>query len=170
MIPYWLQITDRLVPFSIDFLFFYLYRKSWYVSIVQIIGPVLDVAFPPGKMPKLYNALVVEGWVYQFLCVVIYWHYQETIEFQLQLGRICLYIVVLRAGMKVFDKGAPFYTEGPREYLRSRYTSLISVYGAFCKPLVGVESSIVSIITLQQPYSFLNDNNPSQSKTSTFFY
>lgn len=29
--------------------------------IVQIIGPVLDVAFPPGKMPKLYNALVVEG-------------------------------------------------------------------------------------------------------------
>jgi F0F1-type ATP synthase beta subunit len=44
-----------------NFFFFYLYRKSWYVSIVQIIGPVLDVAFPPGKMPKLYNALVVEG-------------------------------------------------------------------------------------------------------------
>ena len=29
--------------------------------IVQIIGPVLDVAFPPGKMPNIYNALVVKG-------------------------------------------------------------------------------------------------------------
>uniref|UniRef100_M1D7V5 H+-transporting two-sector ATPase beta chain n=1 Tax=Solanum tuberosum TaxID=4113 RepID=M1D7V5_SOLTU len=29
--------------------------------VVQIIGPVLDVAFPPGKMPNIYNALVVQG-------------------------------------------------------------------------------------------------------------
>ena len=29
--------------------------------IVQIIGPVLDVAFPPDKMPYIYNALVVQG-------------------------------------------------------------------------------------------------------------
>ena len=29
--------------------------------ITQIIGPVLDVAFPPGKMPNIYNALVVQG-------------------------------------------------------------------------------------------------------------
>ncbi|KAL3648342.1 hypothetical protein CASFOL_007766 [Castilleja foliolosa] len=29
--------------------------------IIQIIGPVLDVAFPPGKMPNIYNALVVKG-------------------------------------------------------------------------------------------------------------
>ncbi|KAK8305876.1 hypothetical protein V6Z12_D03G091800 [Gossypium hirsutum] len=29
--------------------------------ISQIIGPVLDVAFPPGKMPNIYNALVVKG-------------------------------------------------------------------------------------------------------------
>jgi len=50
-----------LFRFRLIFIFFYLDRKSWYVSIVQIIGPVLDVAFPPGKMPKLYNALVVEG-------------------------------------------------------------------------------------------------------------
>ncbi|MQL72135.1 hypothetical protein Taro_004453 [Colocasia esculenta] len=27
--------------------------------IAQIIGPVLDVAFPPSKMPNIYNALVV---------------------------------------------------------------------------------------------------------------
>ncbi|THU42718.1 hypothetical protein C4D60_Mb00t19350 [Musa balbisiana] len=29
--------------------------------IAQIIGPVLDVVFPPGKMPNIYNALVVKG-------------------------------------------------------------------------------------------------------------
>ncbi|KAL8215376.1 hypothetical protein R6Q57_004825 [Mikania cordata] len=29
--------------------------------IAQIIGPVLDVAFPLGKMPNIYNALVVKG-------------------------------------------------------------------------------------------------------------
>ncbi|KAL6554579.1 hypothetical protein OROHE_007602 [Orobanche hederae] len=29
--------------------------------IVQIIGPVLDVAFSTGKMPNIYNALVVNG-------------------------------------------------------------------------------------------------------------
>lgn len=29
--------------------------------ITQIIGPVLDVSFPPGKMPNIYNALTVRG-------------------------------------------------------------------------------------------------------------
>ena len=29
--------------------------------ITQIIGPVLDVAFAPNKMPNIYNAIVVEG-------------------------------------------------------------------------------------------------------------
>ncbi|CAN6447394.1 unnamed protein product [Victoria cruziana] len=29
--------------------------------VAQIIGPVLDVAFPPGKMPNIYNSLVVKG-------------------------------------------------------------------------------------------------------------
>ena len=30
-------------------------------QITQIIGPVMDVAFPPGKMPSIYNSLVVSG-------------------------------------------------------------------------------------------------------------
>lgn len=30
-------------------------------TIVQIIGAVIDVEFPPDKMPKVYNALTVEG-------------------------------------------------------------------------------------------------------------
>ncbi len=28
-------------------------------KITQVIGPVIDVAFPPGKLPKIYNALFV---------------------------------------------------------------------------------------------------------------
>ena len=27
----------------------------------QIIGPVVDVEFPTGELPKIYNALKVEG-------------------------------------------------------------------------------------------------------------
>ncbi len=29
--------------------------------ITQIIGPVVDVKFPNGKMPAIYNALIVKG-------------------------------------------------------------------------------------------------------------
>ena len=29
--------------------------------ITQIIGPVMDISFPPGKMPNIYNAVNVEG-------------------------------------------------------------------------------------------------------------
>jgi F-type H+-transporting ATPase subunit beta len=29
--------------------------------IIQIIGPVLDVTFSPGKMPNIYNSLIVKG-------------------------------------------------------------------------------------------------------------
>ena len=29
-------------------------------TIVQIIGPVLDIEFPPDQLPEIYNALVVE--------------------------------------------------------------------------------------------------------------
>jgi F-type H+-transporting ATPase subunit beta len=35
-----------------------LWKERW---DAQIIGPVLDVAFPPGKMPNIYNSLVVKG-------------------------------------------------------------------------------------------------------------
>ena len=29
--------------------------------IVQVIGPVVDVEFEPGKLPPIYNALLVQG-------------------------------------------------------------------------------------------------------------
>ncbi|MFM7440239.1 MAG: F0F1 ATP synthase subunit beta, partial [Snowella sp.] len=30
-------------------------------KIVQVIGPVVDAVFPPGKLPRIYNALKVKG-------------------------------------------------------------------------------------------------------------
>lgn len=30
-------------------------------KIVQCIGAVIDVEFPPGHIPKIYDALVLEG-------------------------------------------------------------------------------------------------------------
>ncbi|KAI5650763.1 hypothetical protein M9H77_36768 [Catharanthus roseus] len=39
----------------------YMLEKNNLGRIVQIIGPILDVAFPPGTMPNIYNALVVKG-------------------------------------------------------------------------------------------------------------
>ena len=29
--------------------------------ITQIIGPVIDVTFPTGKLPNIYNALLIQG-------------------------------------------------------------------------------------------------------------
>lgn len=29
-------------------------------TVVQIIGPVMDISFPSGKMPNIYNSLIIE--------------------------------------------------------------------------------------------------------------
>ena len=29
-------------------------------KVIQVIGPVVDVEFPPGQLPNIYNALKVE--------------------------------------------------------------------------------------------------------------
>ncbi|CAK7323967.1 unnamed protein product [Dovyalis caffra] len=75
--------------------------------IAQIIGPVLDVAFPPGKLPNIYNALVVKGrdTVGQQINV--------TCEVQQLLGNNRVRAVAMSAtdglmrGMEVIDTGAP---------------------------------------------------------------
>ncbi|KAD7117106.1 hypothetical protein E3N88_04374 [Mikania micrantha] len=75
--------------------------------IAQIIGPVLDVAFLPGKMPNIYNAMVVKGrdTVGQPINV--------TCEVQQLLGNNQVRAVAMSAtdgltrGMDVIDTGAP---------------------------------------------------------------
>ncbi|KAF6138371.1 hypothetical protein GIB67_037661 [Kingdonia uniflora] len=75
--------------------------------IVQIIGPVLDVAFSPGKMPNIYNALIVKGRdnVGQKI--------HMTCEVQQLLGNNRVRAIAMSAtdglmrGMEVIDTGAP---------------------------------------------------------------
>nr|VDD31615.1 unnamed protein product [Brassica oleracea] len=74
--------------------------------IAQIIGPVLDVAFPPGKMPNIYNALVVKGRIRSQEINV-------TCEVQQLLGNNRVRAVAmsvtegLKRGMGVVDMGNP---------------------------------------------------------------
>ncbi|CAO2812710.1 unnamed protein product [Amaranthus hypochondriacus] len=75
--------------------------------IAQIIGPVLDVAFPPGKMPNIYNALVVKGRDTSGQPINV------TCEVQQLLGNNRVRAVAMSAtdgltrGMEVIDTGAP---------------------------------------------------------------
>ena len=73
--------------------------------ITQVIGPVLDVTFSPGKMPNIYNALTVRGKneAGQELSI--------TCEVQQLLGDHCVRAVAMSAtdglmrGMEVVDTG-----------------------------------------------------------------
>ncbi|KAL6511169.1 hypothetical protein OROMI_032929 [Orobanche minor] len=75
--------------------------------IVQIIGPVLDVAFSPGKMPNIYNALVVNGRDTAGQPINV------TCEVQQLLGNNRVRALSMSAtdglmrGMEVIDMGAP---------------------------------------------------------------
>ena len=75
--------------------------------ITQIIGPVLDVSFPPGKMPSIYNCLIVKGLDQSGNEVSI------TCEVQQLLGDHCVRAISMSAtegltrGMEVIDTGNP---------------------------------------------------------------
>jgi F-type H+/Na+-transporting ATPase subunit beta len=75
--------------------------------LTQIIGPVVDVQFPTGKMPQIYNALVVSGTNSQGQEVSV------TCEVQQLLGDRQVRAVSMSTtdglvrGMEVFDTGAP---------------------------------------------------------------
>jgi F-type H+/Na+-transporting ATPase subunit beta len=75
--------------------------------IVQIIGPVVDIVFPTGNVPNIYNALVIKGknTAGQDMSV--------TCEVQQLLGDRCIRAVAmnptegLMRGMEVVDTGNP---------------------------------------------------------------
>jgi F-type H+-transporting ATPase subunit beta len=75
--------------------------------IDQIIGPVLDVTFPPGKLPYIYNALVVQS------IDTANKQINVTCEVQQLLGNNRVRAVAMSAtdglmrGMEVIDTGAP---------------------------------------------------------------
>ncbi|CAL5189324.1 unnamed protein product [Lathyrus oleraceus] len=73
--------------------------------ITQIISPVLDVVFPPGKMPYIYNAPIVQG------RDTVGKQIHVTCEVQQLLGNNRIRVVAMSAtdglkrGMKVIDTG-----------------------------------------------------------------
>ena len=75
--------------------------------ITQIIGPVMDIAFSQGKMPNIYNAVIIEG-VNEAGQVL-----RITAEVQQLLGDQKVRAIALnqtdglQRGMKVLDTGAP---------------------------------------------------------------
>ena len=75
--------------------------------VTQIIGPVLDAAFPPGKMPNIYNSLVIKGQNAAGQEINV------TCEVQQLLGDNRVRAVAMSAtdglmrGMEVIDTGAP---------------------------------------------------------------
>ena len=74
-------------------------------KITQIIGPVVDVSFPAGKLPNIYNALVIKGKNGAGVEVAV------TCEVQQLLGDNCVRAVSMSAtdglmrGMSVIDTG-----------------------------------------------------------------
>ena len=82
-------------------------KKQNVGSITQIIGPVVDITFPPGQMPSIYNSLIVEGKDNEGNAISV------TCEVQQLLGDNCVRAVSmsategLRRGLEVIDTGNP---------------------------------------------------------------
>ena len=79
-------------------------------KIVQVIGPVVDVEFEPGRLPAIYNALLVEG---VEIKDVFAYSQKLTLEVAQHLGESQVRTIAmaatdgLRRGMTVSDTGAP---------------------------------------------------------------
>ena len=80
----------------------------------QVIGPVVDIEFPSGKLPKIYNALKISGEREGVQGVSVQDTEMELIvEVMQQLGDNRVRCVALAStdglvrGMKAFDTGGP---------------------------------------------------------------
>jgi len=78
--------------------------------IVQVIGPVVDCEFPPGKLPAIYNALEVPD---QKITDIFSYSQRLVLEVAQHLGESRVRTIALAAtdglkrGMKVVDTGTP---------------------------------------------------------------
>ena len=79
-------------------------------KIVQVIGPVVDVEFEPGKLPAIYNALLVQGVENKD---IFSYSQKLTLEVAQHLGEAHVRTVAMAStdgltrGMSVQDTGAP---------------------------------------------------------------
>src|SRR5262245_65997475 len=79
-------------------------------SIIQVIGPVVDVEFPPAALPAIYNALEVQG---VKNTDVFAYSQKLVLEVSQHLGESHVRTVAMAStdgltrGMKVRDTGGP---------------------------------------------------------------
>ncbi len=92
-------------------------KKENIGEIVQVIGPVVDVRFPPGQLPPLYNALAITNPFIDDrednLIVEVAQHLGENIVRTIAMDTTD----GLRRGMKVKDTGLPITTPVGEEVL-----------------------------------------------------
>jgi F-type H+-transporting ATPase subunit beta len=89
-------------------------------KIVQVIGPVVDVEFEPGKLPAIYNALLVQGVEQKDIFA---YSSKLTLEVAQYTGEAHVRTIAMAAtdgltrGMSVLDTGAPITVPVGRETL-----------------------------------------------------
>jgi len=89
-------------------------------KIVQVIGPVVDVEFEPGKLPAIYNALLVQG---VEIKDIFSYSQKLTLEVAQHLGEAHVRAVAMAStdgltrGMSVLDTGAPISVPVGKETL-----------------------------------------------------
>jgi hypothetical protein len=128
--------------------------------IIKIIGPALEIAFPPGKVPKCYNAVLVEDIDSMGRPITVRCEGIELLKDNrvLAMARDNLSSFPdVRVGMKVFDSGANYTEEKLSEVIENEIKMTVvkgtpPYFGfdkyAFSKPLVGVESNIIYCLLL----------------------
>jgi F-type H+-transporting ATPase subunit beta len=89
-------------------------------KIVQVIGPVVDVEFEPGRLPSIYNALIVQGVEQKD---VFAYSSKLTLEVAQHLGESQVRTIAMAStdgltrGMIVSDTGAPITVPVGKETL-----------------------------------------------------
>src|SRR5499425_1057427 len=89
-------------------------------KIVQVIGPVVDVEFEPGRLPAIYNALLVEGIENKD---IFSYSQKLTLEVAQHLGESQVRTVAMAStdgltrGMSVVDTGGPISVPVGKETL-----------------------------------------------------
>ncbi len=89
-------------------------------KIVQVIGPVVDVEFEPGRLPAIYNALLVQGVEQKDIFA---YSSKLTLEVAQHLGEAQVRTIAMAStdgltrGMSVADTGAPISVPVGKETL-----------------------------------------------------
>nr|NP_041941.1 ATP synthase CF1 beta subunit [Euglena gracilis]P31476.1 RecName: Full=ATP synthase subunit beta, chloroplastic; AltName: Full=ATP synthase F1 sector subunit beta; AltName: Full=F-ATPase subunit beta [Euglena gracilis]AKL82397.1 ATPase beta subunit [Euglena gracilis var. bacillaris]CAA50128.1 ATP Synthase, beta subunit [Euglena gracilis] len=75
--------------------------------ILQIIGPVMDISFPSGKMPNIYNSLLIEGKTESGDRLKVVCEVQQLLGDNVVRAIAMSATDGLQRGIKVIDTGAP---------------------------------------------------------------